>query len=152
MYGGTYSTATCGFIYIYTYNKVWRATSGRRTPRTPAGGGRADTTAGGGQAGATLRMGVHACAMGERGMRREPQRGGREDVSTNPLGNGRCVELYSRHKLITVSVLKPLCDGHFNSKTAARWLQKRNRHLNPVSTPVLFWCWNLGLVSSQFHP
>ena len=37
----------------------------------PAGGGRADTPAGGGQvgipAGATLRMGMHAHAMGEGG-------------------------------------------------------------------------------------
>jgi hypothetical protein len=45
-------------------------------------GGRADTPAGGGQGGAVLRMGVHAHAMGEGRMRREPQRGGREDAST----------------------------------------------------------------------
>ena len=49
---------------------------------TPAGGGQADTPAGGGQAGAILRMGIHAYAMGEGRIRREPQRGGREDVST----------------------------------------------------------------------
>jgi hypothetical protein len=40
------------------------------------------TPAGGGQAGAILRMGIHAYAMGEGRIRREPQRGGREDVST----------------------------------------------------------------------
>jgi hypothetical protein len=38
IYGGTYSTATYGFIYIYIYTKVWRATSGRRTPRRAADG------------------------------------------------------------------------------------------------------------------
>jgi hypothetical protein len=45
-------------------------------------GGRADTLAlaGGGQGGAILRMGIHAYAMGEGRIRREPQRGGREDV------------------------------------------------------------------------
>ena len=37
----------------------------QRTADTPAGGGRADTPAGGGQAGAILRVGMHACAMGE---------------------------------------------------------------------------------------
>jgi hypothetical protein len=41
-------------------------------------GGRADTPAGGGQGGAILRMGIHAYAMGEGRIRREPQRGGRE--------------------------------------------------------------------------
>jgi hypothetical protein len=49
---------------------------GRRT------GGRADTPAGGGQGGAILRTGIHAYAMGEGRMRREPQRGGKEDLST----------------------------------------------------------------------
>ena len=43
----------------------------QRTVGIPAGGGRADTPAGGGQvgipAGATLRMGIHAHAMGEGG-------------------------------------------------------------------------------------
>jgi len=43
----------------------------QRTVGIPAGGGRADTLAGGGQvgipAGATLRMGIHAHAMGEGG-------------------------------------------------------------------------------------
>ena len=53
---------------------------GRRT------GGRADTPAGRGRGGgAILRMGIHAYAMGEGRIRREPQRGGREDVSTHPL-------------------------------------------------------------------
>jgi hypothetical protein len=33
-----------------------------------------------------LRMGIHACAMGEGGMRREPKRRGREDVSTGTSG------------------------------------------------------------------
>jgi hypothetical protein len=41
-----------------------------------------ETPVGGGQAGAMLRMGIHAYAMGEGRIRREPQRGGREDVST----------------------------------------------------------------------
>jgi hypothetical protein len=54
----------------------------QRTADTPADGGRADTPAGGGQAdtggGAMLRIGMHACAMGEGGTRMEPQRGGRE--------------------------------------------------------------------------
>ena len=54
----------------------------QRTADTPAGGGRADTPVGGGQAGAILRMGMHAYAMGERRMRREPQHRGREDAST----------------------------------------------------------------------
>ena len=53
-HGGTYSAAKYGLVYIYIYTTVWRATSGRRTPRrtadTPADGGRADTPAGGGQA------------------------------------------------------------------------------------------------------
>ena len=43
----------------------------QRTVGTPAGGGRADTPVGSGQvgipAGATLRMGMHAHAMGEGG-------------------------------------------------------------------------------------
>ena len=40
IYGGTYSTAKYGLIYIYIYTKVWRAT--QRTADTPAGGGQAD--------------------------------------------------------------------------------------------------------------
>jgi hypothetical protein len=54
----------------------------QRTADTPAGGGRADTPAGGGQAGARLRMDIRAYAMGEGRIWGEPQRGGREDVST----------------------------------------------------------------------
>jgi hypothetical protein len=55
----------------------------QRTADTPADGGRAETPAGGGQTdtgggGAILRMGIHAYAMGEGKIRREPQRGGRE--------------------------------------------------------------------------
>ena len=60
----------------------------QRTADTPADGGRADTPAGGGQAdtggGAMLRMGIHACAMGEGRTRREPQRGGRERCINTP--------------------------------------------------------------------
>jgi hypothetical protein len=59
----------------------------QRTVDTLAGGGRVDTPTGGGQAGATLRMGINAYAMGEGRIRREPQRGGREDASTE--GGGR---------------------------------------------------------------
>jgi hypothetical protein len=54
----------------------------QRTADTPAGGGRAEALAGGGQAGAILRMGIHPYVMGEGRIRREPQRGGREDAST----------------------------------------------------------------------
>jgi hypothetical protein len=59
----------------------------QRTADTPAGGGRADgrtprRAADSGQGGAILRMGIHAYAMGEGRIRREPQHGGREDVST----------------------------------------------------------------------
>jgi hypothetical protein len=55
----------------------------QRTADTPAGGGRADPPTGGGPAdlgggGAILRRGIHAYAMGEGGIRREPQRGGRK--------------------------------------------------------------------------
>ena len=56
----------------------------QRTADIPAGCGRADTPAGGGQAGTIIQIGIHAYAMGEGRIRREPQRGGREDedVST----------------------------------------------------------------------
>jgi hypothetical protein len=69
----------------------------QRTADTPAGGGRAD--------GRTFRRAVdrgvlycgwayiHAYAMGEGRIRREPQRGGREDVST--FFNGRTVSARS---------------------------------------------------------
>ena len=40
-----------------------------------------ETPVGGGQAGAMLRMGIHAYAMGEGKMWREPQREGRKEVS-----------------------------------------------------------------------
>jgi hypothetical protein len=66
----------------------------QRTADTPAGGGRADTPAGGGQAGAILRVGIHSYAMGKGRIRREPQRGGREDVSTKavkPENDGVCL-------------------------------------------------------------
>ena len=53
---------------IYVYTTVQHG-GHQRTVGIPAGGGRADTPAGGGQvgipAGATLRMGVHAHAMGK---------------------------------------------------------------------------------------
>ena len=54
----------------------------QRTADTPAGGGRADRRtprrAADRGRGAILRMGIHAYAMGEGRIRREPQRGGRE--------------------------------------------------------------------------
>jgi len=60
----------------------------QRTADTPADGGRADTPAGGGQAdtggGAILRICIHAYAMGEGGIRMEPQRGGRERCINTP--------------------------------------------------------------------
>jgi hypothetical protein len=73
-------------LCLYMSTKALRATSGRRTPRRAADG----RTGGhpGGQrtgGGAILRMGIHAYAMREGRTRREPQRGGREDVSTHPL-------------------------------------------------------------------
>jgi hypothetical protein len=46
-----------------------------RTPRRAEDGG----------GGAILRMGIHAYAMGEGRIRRESQRGGREDVSTSAI-------------------------------------------------------------------
>ena len=74
----------------------------QRTADTPAGGGRrADTPAGGGQGGAILRMGIHTCLRyGRKRIRREPQRGGREDVSTRPekLGSARFMGKYSEFK------------------------------------------------------
>ena len=38
--------------------------------------------------------------------------------------------LHSRHKFVTVSEAKRLRNGRFNSKTAVRWFQKRNGHLD----------------------
>jgi hypothetical protein len=37
---------------------------------------------------------------------------------------------YSRYKLVTILLLKRLCNGHFISKAAVRRFQKRNRHLD----------------------
>jgi hypothetical protein len=59
----------------------------QRRADTPAGGGRADgrTPRRAADRGALyyiLRMGIHAYAMGEGRIQREPQRGGREDAST----------------------------------------------------------------------
>ena len=64
--------------HTYTYTKVWRVTSGRRTPQT--GGYPGGRRTGGRYT--VLRMGIRAYAMGEKRIpvRREPQRRGREDV------------------------------------------------------------------------
>ena len=78
--------------YIILRYAVWRTP--RRAADTPAGGGLADTPAGSGQADTpagtiVLVMDIHAYAMGGREIRirREPQGGGREDVSTaGPAG------------------------------------------------------------------
>jgi len=59
-----------------------RATSGRRTPRRAADGRTPRRAADGG--GAILRIGIHAYAMGEGRIRREPQRGGRERCINTP--------------------------------------------------------------------
>jgi hypothetical protein len=87
-YAGTYGTAKYGLIYIYNIY-VQKYGGPPADGGHPAGGGRADTPAGGGQGGAILQMGIRAYAMGEGRIRirREPQRGGREDVSTrrNPF-------------------------------------------------------------------
>jgi hypothetical protein len=64
----------------------------QRTADTPAGGGgRANGRTprrAADRGGAILRMGIHAYAMGEGRIRREPQRGGREDVSTGAVAPG----------------------------------------------------------------
>jgi hypothetical protein len=55
----------------------------QRTADTPAGGGRANGRTPrrvADRGGAILRMGINACAMGMGAIRREPQRGGREDL------------------------------------------------------------------------
>ena len=69
-----HSTVTHGIIYVYVVYNILQCSTAwghQRTVGIPAGGGRADTPAGGGQvgipAGATLRMGMHAHAMGEGG-------------------------------------------------------------------------------------
>ena len=41
---------------------------------------------------------------------------------------------------ITASLPKRLRNGRFNSKTAVRWFQKRNRHLDPEVGKNI--CWN----------
>jgi hypothetical protein len=41
------------------------------------------------------------------------------------------VTLYSSYKFVTVSLLKRLHNGRFNSETAVRRFQKRNGHLDP---------------------
>ena len=90
----------------------------QRTADTPAGGGRADTPAGGGQGGAILRMGIHAYAMGEGRIRREPQRGGREDVSTHPLlsiserRDGRGKVWLSGHMIHSIMTRRGTEGGH----------------------------------------
>jgi hypothetical protein len=82
--GTTYSAAAHGFIYIYMHDKAWRATSGRRTPRRAAGG-RTPRRAADRRA---LHYGwAYVLALWGKGghggrTRREPQRGGREDVLT----------------------------------------------------------------------
>ena len=72
----------CCHAWLNLYLVHYSMAGHQRTADTPADGGRADTPAGGGQAdtggGAILRIGIHAYAMGEGGMRMEPQRGGRE--------------------------------------------------------------------------
>ena len=60
------------YLHLCTHSTVQHSMAGHQgTVGIPAGGGRADTPAGGGQvgipAGATLRMGIHAYAMGEGG-------------------------------------------------------------------------------------
>jgi hypothetical protein len=68
-------------LYLYISTKVLRTTSGRRTPRRAADGRTPRREADGG--GAILRIGIHACAMGEGRLRKEPQRGGRERYIKN---------------------------------------------------------------------
>jgi hypothetical protein len=69
-------------IWLNLYLIYYSMAGHQRTADTPADGGRADTPAGGGQAdtggGRYTTVGIHAYAMGEGGIRREPQRGGRE--------------------------------------------------------------------------
>jgi hypothetical protein len=87
----------------------------------PAGGGQADTPAGGGQAVAILRMGIHACAMGEGRIRREPQRGGRGDLHVLLVINGELGQFALYHQ----PFIKLLCGclafaffavPHFNNR------------------------------------
>jgi hypothetical protein len=54
----------------------------QRTADTPAAADGRTPRRAADRGGAIPRMGIHAYAMGEGRIRREPQRGGREDVST----------------------------------------------------------------------
>ena len=126
-YGGTCSTATHGFIYIYIHTKARRAASGRRTPRRAAGG-RTPRRSAERQAGAVLQMGIRAPAMGKWRMRRGPQRGGRGRVSTRCSRTDICVHwgmavTYSCYKFVTISLLKRFRNVRFSSETAT-WIQK----------------------------
>ena len=76
----TWGHAQCGRVWHYLCLHMscvlQHSMAGhQRTVGIPAGGGRADTPAGGGQvgipAGATLRVGMHAHAMGEEGAEEE---------------------------------------------------------------------------------
>jgi hypothetical protein len=89
-------------IYMLKYGAGHQRTAdtpaGGGRAGTPAGGGQADTPAGGGQVGAILRMGIYAYAMGEGELWREPQRGGRVQVSTprtpkKSLGGGEVTNI-----------------------------------------------------------
>jgi hypothetical protein len=116
---GTYS-----YIYIHAY------CSNRRTAgTTPADGGWADTPAGGGQAdtpvGAKVLMGIHACTIGGRRMRREPN-----GEAGGVHHHGRCI-YGNRYKFVTISLLKRFRNGRFTSETAMRRFQERNGHLDP---------------------
>ena len=83
---------------------------GRRTGGHPGG----QRTGGG----AILRMGIHAYAMGEGRIRREPQRGGREDVSTHPLlsiserRDGRGKVWLSGHMIHSIMTRRGTEGGH----------------------------------------
>ena len=74
MYGGTYSTAKYGLIYIYIYVlKYGRPPADGGHPSGRRTGGRADTPAGGGQGGRYTTDG-HTCL----------RHGGREDEEGAP--------------------------------------------------------------------
>ena len=103
-------------IYVLKYGGP---PSGRRTPRRAAdrrtGGHPGGQRTGGG---AILRMGIHAYAMGEGRIRREPQRGGREDVSTHPLlsiserRDGRGKVWLSGHMIHSIMTRRGTEGGH----------------------------------------
>ena len=46
---------------------------------------------------------------------------------------------YNRYKFVTVSLPKRLRNGRFNSETAVRRFQKRNRHLDPEALLKIRW-------------